>query len=134
MSSISLSLSSKIIKDTGKAEILLLYKNTREVALRAKTHVFIQPKFFSNGKISIRSKIMTEEVRDAHKAQANIDLIVGHLMQQGDRMHVAEFTPTGAQDTIDRLLYPEQFKPKEEDHSSFFDAFESFLKFKKLSE
>lgn len=133
MSSISLTLSSKIVKDTGKAEILLRYRNTRDVALRAKTHIFILPKFFSNGKIVIKSRIITDEVRDAHKAQADIGQIIDHLIQQGNKMHVAEFTPTWAQDTIDRLLFPEKFMPQDEVHSYFFESFENFLKFKKLS-
>lgn len=133
MSSISLTFSSKIIKDTGKAEILLRYRNTRDVALRAKTHVFILPKFFSNGKIVIKSRIITDEVRDSHKAQADIAQIIDHLTQQGNKMHVAEFTPTWAQDTIDRLLFPEKFMPQDETTSIFFESFENFLKFKKIS-
>ena len=47
MASVSLSLSSKINKENGKSEVLLRYRNTREVALRAKTHVFILPKYFN---------------------------------------------------------------------------------------
>lgn len=41
MATITLSLSTRTNKDTGKAEILLRYRNTREVALRAHTHVLL---------------------------------------------------------------------------------------------
>ena len=39
MATITLTLSARTSKDTGKAEILLRYRNTREVALRAHTRV-----------------------------------------------------------------------------------------------
>lgn len=47
MATITLTLSARTNKDTGKAEILLRYRNTREVALRAHTRVFILPKYLA---------------------------------------------------------------------------------------
>ena len=52
MATITLTLSARSNKDSDKAEILLRYRNTRKVALRAHTHTYILPKYFSNVSVS----------------------------------------------------------------------------------
>ena len=133
MASITLTLSSRLNKDTGKAEVLLRYRNTREVALRAHTHVFILPKFFTDGKITIKNRLITPEVHEAQEAEAAIDRIIAHLTEKGNNKPVSDFTQDWAQDTIDRLLYPENYKNPESDEPYFQDRTEEFLKFKKIS-
>lgn len=133
MATITLTLSARANKDTGKSEILLRYRNTREVALRAHTHVFILPKFFSNGEVVIKNRIITPEVKEAQDAKALLDRIVGHIIEKGNNKPISEFTQDWAQDTIDRLLYPENYTQPESDEIQFFDKVESFLKFKKVS-
>ena len=81
MASVTLTLSSRTSKDTGKAEVLLRYRNTREVALRAHTRTYILPKFFSAGEIVIKNRIITPEVREAQEAKAQIDRIVSHILE-----------------------------------------------------
>lgn len=132
MATITLSISSRTSKDTGKAEVLLRYRNTREVALRAHTHVFILPKFFADGQVVIKNRIMTDEVKDAHKAKAELDRIIGYVIEEGNKMAISSFTQKWAQETIDRLLFPENFKPKNEKHA-FFDAAEDFINSHKVS-
>ena len=84
MASVSLSLSSKINKENGKSEVLLRYRNTREVALRAKTHVFILPKYFKDGEIIIKARVLYNEVRDANLAKTEVERIVRHLIDKGN--------------------------------------------------
>lgn len=79
MASVTPSLSARSNKDTGKSEILLRYRNTREVALRAHTHTFILPKFFIDGEIVIKNRIITPEVHEAQQAKAQIERIVHPL-------------------------------------------------------
>lgn len=133
MASVTLTLSSRTSKDTGKAEVLLRYRNTREVALRAHTRTYILPKFFSAGEIVIKNRIITPEVREAQEAKAQIDRIVGHILEKGNDKPVTDFTQDWAQDTIDRLLYPENYRQAEGDEIYFFDKFDKFLKYKKIS-
>lgn len=133
MATITLSLSARTNKDTGKAEILLRYRNTREVALRAHTHTFILPKFFSDGEIVIKNRLITDEVRQAQEAKAQIDRIVAHILEKGNKKPVTEFAQDWAQDTIDRLLYPENYRQAESDELYLLDKAEDFLKFKKIS-
>lgn len=59
MASVTLKLSTVQNKKTGKSEILLRYRSHREIALRAHTHVFILPKYFANGEIVIKNRIVT---------------------------------------------------------------------------
>ncbi len=133
MASITLSLSTKVNKDTGKAEVLLRYRNTRDVALRAHTHIFILPKFFKDGEIIIKNRIITEEVHQALEAKAQVERIVAHVTSEGNKMSLIEFTKDWAQDTIDRLLYPENFRKQDTGETYLFDHFDDFLKFKKIS-
>lgn len=134
MATITLSLSSKTNKDNGKSEILLRYRNTREIALRAHTRTFILPKFFDNGKITIKNRIITPEVREAQEAKTQIERIITHLTEKGDKKPVNEFQPDWAQDSIDRLLFPENYRNAASNECLFADHIEDFLKYKKFSE
>lgn len=67
MASVTLKLSSVRNKDNGKSEVLLRYRNTRTIALRAHTHVYVLPKFFQDGEIVIKNRLMTKEFRKHRK-------------------------------------------------------------------
>lgn len=133
MATITLSLSTRLNKDTGKAEILLRYRNTREVALRAHTHTFILPEFFKDGKIVINRRLITPEVQEALDAKNQVERIVNHITEQGGKKAISEFTQDWAQDTIDRLLYPENYAKAEGEEMHLLDKTKDFLKFKKIS-
>jgi len=109
MATITLTLSARKSKDTGKAEILLRYRNTREVALRAHTRVFILPKYFVDGQIVIKNRLITPEVKEAQEAKALIERIINHLTEKGNNKAISDFTQDWAQDTIDRLLFPQNY-------------------------
>lgn len=133
MATVTLSISTRLNKDSGKAEVLLRYRNTREVALRAHTHTYILPKFFIDGEIVIKNRLITKEVQEALDAKTTIDKIVGTIIEKGNKKPISDFTQDWAQDTIDRLLYPENYKSPDSDELFLQDKFEDFLKLKKLS-
>lgn len=83
MVSVTLKLSSVRNKDNGKSEVLLRYRNTRTIALRAHTHVYVLPKFFQDGEIVIKNRLMTKEVQEAQEAKATLDRIVNHILDKG---------------------------------------------------
>lgn len=127
MASVTYSLSNKTNNTTGKAEILLRYRNTRAVALRAKTHIFILPKFFSDGNITIKSRILTEEVRDAHFAKYALEKLSNEIITKGDKMRLEDFHSSWAQDIIDSFQAPKGKKQDESPTMSFMTAFAKFL-------
>ena len=133
MATITLSLSARKSKDTGKAEILLRYRNKREVALRAHTRVFILPKYFADGQIVIKNRLITPEVKEAQDAKALIERIINHLTEKGNNKAISDFTQDWAQDTIDRLLFPQNYTQPESDEILFQDKTDAFLKYKKVS-
>ena len=133
MATITLTLSARKSKDTGKAEILLRYRNTREVALRAHTRVFILPKYFVDGQIVIKNRLITPEVKEAQEAKALIERIITHLTEKGNNKAIPDFTQDWAQDTIDRLLFPHNYTQPESDEILFQDKTDAFLKYKKVS-
>lgn len=133
MAKVYLSLSTRLQKDTGKAEVLLRYRNTRAVGQRAHSHVYLNPKFFVDGEIVIKNRIITPEVQEAREAKLAVDRIVTQLIEQGDKKAIDNFAEGWAQETVDRLLFPERFKAPEPDKHYFGDRTEDFLKFKKIS-
>lgn len=70
----------------------------------------------------------------SHLHSAEIHRIVGHLIEKGNKKPVSEFTQDWAQDTIDRLLFPENYRQAESDEIYLLDKTQDFLKFKKISD
>ena len=91
MASVTLKLSSVRNKDNGKSEVLLRYRNTRTIALRAHTHVYVLPKFFQDGEIVIKNRLMTKEVQEAQEAKATLDRIVNHVLDKGTGKAIEDF-------------------------------------------
>ena len=133
MDKVYLSLSTRLQKDTGKAEVLLRYRNTRAVGQRAHSHIYLNPKFFVDREIVIKNRIITPEVQEARESKLAVDRIVTQLIEQGDKKAIEDFAEGWAQETVDRLLFPERFKAPEPDKHYFGDKTEDFLKFKKIS-
>lgn len=133
MAKIYLSLSTRVQKDTGKSEVLLRYRNTREIGQRAHSHVYLLPKYFVDGEIVIKARIVTPEVKEAKEAKLAVDKIVAHLHEVGNKMAISDFRPDWAQETVDRFLFPDKFIEVKKDEHLFGDRIEDFLKFKKVS-
>ena len=133
MASIALTLSSKTDKETGKAEVLLRYRNTRSVALRAHTRTFVHPMFFKDGEIRINARAITAEVRDALSSQARIERIKARLIDLGNKTPIGDFTRGWAQETIDRLLYPDRCPQDQAEALSFQDKTADYLRYARCS-
>lgn len=93
----------------------------------------MNPKFFADGVIVIKNRIITPEVQEAREAKLAVDRIVIQLIEQGDKKAINDFAEGWAQETVDGLLFPERFKAPEPDKHYFGDSTEDFLKFKKIS-
>lgn len=93
----------------------------------------ILPKFFVDGEIVIKNRLITQEVQEAREAKLTVDKIIAHLHEKGDKKAIVDFEPDWAQDTVDRLLFPENYKNPESDEPFFDNKIEDFLKFKKIS-
>ena len=133
MASVTLTLSSKTNKDTGKAEVLLRYRNTRAVALRGHSRTFILPEYFKDGEIVIKARIVTPKIQEALDAKAQIDLITAHVIDAGNKVPIEDFTQDWLQDTIDRYLFPDKYKVEEETTLDFHSKTADYLKYTKLS-
>lgn len=86
-----------------------------------------------DGEIVIKNKLITQEVQEAREAKLTVDKIIAHLHEKGDKKAIVDFEPDWAQDTVDRLLFPENYKNPESDEPFFDNKIEDFLKFKKIS-
>lgn len=74
-------LSSKNDKSSDKKEILIRLRHGKNIEVFAKSRIFIHPKFFSikDGDIVIKSRIFTEEVREANLLKSRLDSLTNHI-------------------------------------------------------
>ena len=133
MASLTFTLSTVTNKDTGKAEILARYRNTRKVAQRAHTRTFVLPEYWDVEKVVINKRRETKEVQEARAAKAQFERIKTEIEEKGNATHVDDFTPDWLQDTIDRLLFPENYAKPDKGELCFQDKTQEFLRYKKLS-
>lgn len=134
MASLTFTLSTVTNKDTGKAEILARYRNTRKVAQRAHTRTFIQPEYWVGEEIIINKRRETQEVKEARAAKAQYERIRTEITEKGNSTHVDDMGPDWLQDTIDRLVFPENYAKPDKGELCFQDKTQEFLKYKKVSQ
>ena len=145
MSNISKILSKNINPISGKSEVILRLRHGRNITLRAKTHLFISPKFFVKnregtsdvpGEIVVKSRIHTPEIIQAKEVRNKIEEICRLFedlicSEKPDNISLKWF-----QDQVDSYVYgdnsPQEivsFKPK-----TFFDHFDNYLSLSQFSE
>lgn len=137
MASLKFSLTAGLQKDTGKAEILARFRNTRLVAQRAKTHLYIAPEDFDETlqKVIINTRRMSKElILENTELQKRLNDITEEVMRLSNSMRPEDIPAGWLQQTIDKTLFPEEVaiqEQQEEDRKNkFFDAYETFMQVK----
>lgn len=130
MATFKLRLSAKEEKNSDKKEILIRLRHGKNIEVYAKSHIFISPKFFSDKEedIVIKSRIFTDEVREANQLKSRLDSLINHIAGEFQTAPKDTVTSKWMQDTIDRYTWPDKYKAKtEEKRKSFFDLYDLFL-------
>ena len=123
-------LSTKSEKNSDKKEVLIRLRHGKNIEIYAKSHIFIHPKFFSEkeGDIVIKSRIFTDEVREANQLKSRLDTLINHIAGEFQNTPKDTATSKWMQETIDRFTWPEQYEKKEEPvRKSFFELYDIFL-------
>ena len=123
-------LSTKVEKNSDRKEVLIRLRHGKNIEIYAKSHVFIHPKFFSekDGDIVIKSRIFTDEVREANQLKSRLDTLVNHIAGEFQNTPKDTVSSKWMQETIDRFTWPEQYEKKEEPvRKSFFELYDIFL-------
>ena len=137
MASLKFSLTAGLQKDTGKAEILARFRNTRLVAQRAKTHLFISPEDFdiTLQKVIINTRRMSKElINENTELQEKLNDITEEVMRQSNQMRPEDIQAGWLQQTIDKALFPEEVAAQELREESqtnkYFEAYQKFMQVK----
>lgn len=130
MAKITFSLSTKANKDNGLCEVLIRFRNGREVSKRVHSRVWVAPKFFDSevGDIVIKSRKLTQEVKDAFIQKGQLEKIKDHLIVTAQSVHIDETKGDWAQRTVDYFLFPEKQEIDEKNlHKPFFELYDRYL-------
>lgn len=109
MAKITKTLSAKINKETGKAEILLRFVGSQTIILRAKSGIYISPKSWKTKEGVIKTSSLEPELQ---REKEKLDNLCNKI--------VSEFTITDKEKTdkqwietiIDKFHFPEKYEPK----------------------
>ena len=134
MASLTFTLSTVPNKETNKVEILARYRNTRKVAQRAHTRIFILPEYWENEDIVVTKRKNTLEVQEHKAAEAKFKALKTEITEKGNSTLPDDMSPDWLQDTIDRFLFPENYAKPDKGELCFQDKTQEFLKYKKVSQ
>ena len=136
-------LAKKVNPVSGKSEILLRLRHGHNISLRAKTHLFISPKYFVRqrdgldvpGDIVVKSKFTTPEVIQAKEVRNKIEEMCRLFEDLICSEKPANITLNWLQDQVDRFIYGdknsqviESLKPK-----TFFNHLDDYLAISQFS-
>lgn len=131
MATFKLRLSTKGEKTSDKKEVLIRLRHGKNIEVYAKSRIFISPKFFSEKEsdIVIKSRIFTDEVRQANQTKSRLDALINHIAGEFQNSAKDAITSEWMQQVIDRYTWPEKYEPKQEEETrkSFFELFDTFL-------
>lgn len=129
---------------SGKSEILLRMRHGHNISLRAKTHLFISPKFFVRqregldipGEIVVKSRIPLPEITQAKEVRNKIEEMCRLFEDLICTEKLANITLDWLQNQVDRYTYGENIPQVVESlkAKSFFNYFDDYLAVSQFSE
>ena len=137
-------LSKKVNPLSGKSEIILSIRYGRDMVLRAKTHLFIQPKYFELqkeghvvlGEIVVKSKIASPEVIQAKEVRNKIEEMCRLFEERISIEKPENINRDWLQQQVDQYVFGDN-SPKNVvavKLKSFFDHFDDYLVASQFSE
>ncbi len=144
MSQISKILATKVNPISGKSEILLRLRHGRNIALRAKTHLFISPSYFvtqrngrdAPGEIVVKSRISSPEVIQAKEVRNKIEEMCRLFEERISIEKPENLTRDWLQQQVDLYVYGDNSSKETVPvkSKSFFDHFDDYLAVSQFSE
>ena len=129
MATIFRKLSPKEDKQSGKHEILIRFKQGNKIDQRAKSNIFIAPKYWNDG-IVIKERIQTPETVYHTEAKERLNNIEDYLSKAFLDADKTNFPQGWVQEQIDRFNFPERFiaaDAQEQKPDTLFEHIEKFI-------
>jgi site-specific recombinase XerD len=135
MAAITLSLSSKVEKVTGKSEILLRFVGGRNRVFRVKSGLYIKrERWNSNDEKAIIPRIETHEQKILVLLQTNIDKMRNAILEAFLVADKSTVDKSWLETQVDKFHFPEKYDKVWAPKSfSFIELFDKFLTEKKIS-
>lgn len=132
MATIKRSITSKL-DGCGNAEILLRLSVSRQLILRLRSGVFINPKRFKDGDFIIprANQIEASEIRAAENAIIQMERFIINLCETANR---ANLNKEFIDQQLDLYKHPPIVEVPKEKEVKFFDIFDTFIESRNLSE
>lgn len=136
MATVISTLSSKVDKSTGKAEISVRLRHGKNIDQQSGTFIYVLPEFFSKGKIVINQRIITPKVKEARYAKWNLENLINYITTKLHEEVVNSKLPRKwLFETIDKFTFPEKYEVKEEIRKApFFNLFDEYIHTQKFSQ
>jgi len=136
MAAITLSLSSKVDKVTGKSEILLRFVGGRKCVLRVKSGLHIKrERWNTNDEKAIIPRIETPEQKTLVLLQTNIDKMRNTILEAFQVADKSTVDKSWLVTQVDKFHFPGKYdKVLTSKPLSFIELFDKFLDEKKISE
>lgn len=102
---------------------------TRQIDLYAATGIFINPKYFRDGKISITARIFTKEIEEAQDAEAKYHALTAAITKAYNEADKSTITAKWLTDTITAIRFPQATEEPatEEQNQNLIPAIELYL-------
>lgn len=137
-------LAKKINPDSGKSEVLLRLRHGHDISLRAKTHLFISPKFFVKqkegldvpGEIVVKSRIPSPEMTQAKEVRNKVEEMCRLFEDLISTENPANITLDWLQKKVDIFIYGDDSSQKVNSpkQKTFFNHFDDYLALSQFSE
>lgn len=136
MATIFKTLSVKVDKQTNKTEILIRFRNGSTIDQRTGSNIFIDPKFFSDGEITIKQRLETPDVKEARECKKRLDDLCNAILLDFQKRGKDNIPSKWLFDFVDRYSFPDKYKAPEEKQKplTFFETAEAYLDASKFSE
>lgn len=118
MAKLLLHLSSKINKETGKSEILLRFIDGKNMSLRVKSNIFIEPKHWNVQKKCIKINKSDPETIKVHTKLSTLCTLI---IEEFGITPNEQVTKTWLYTVVDKFHYPDKYieKEKQKEHTLF---------------
>ena len=127
MAKINYSLSAKVDKITGKAEIHIRFIGGRDFVFRAKTGLEVKPGRFKNGSI-VAPRIETDEQKELIKLKTKLSDLENYMLDRFTNADKTIITNEWLKVEVDKWRFPEKYTTdRSVKEISFFEIFDEFL-------
>ena len=129
MATIYKSLSKRINRVTGMAEVMLVLKHSSSYFLRAKSGIFVTPDNFKDGDIKVNRRKVGNDTEYHQRMKEKMDALCAHIITTATATPIEEITTDWLRLVVDKYMNPAKYAevPEEEPKKTFYELAEEYI-------